>query len=107
MVGVPLTMDPGLSAASPDDAARDRESADAATVELNQPSGVDSLPRSHENQTDADLLVVFNDGATTCPVLIEARMETGWTNLRLPAGPSSQSTSRRACPPRYLRSGPR
>ncbi len=35
------------------------------------------------NQEDADLLVAFDEGATTHLVLLEAKVETGWTNSQL------------------------
>ena len=35
------------------------------------------------NQMDVDLLVAFDEGATTHLVLIEAKMETGWTNRQM------------------------
>ena len=35
------------------------------------------------NQEDVDLLVAFEDSATTHLVLIEAKVETGWTNKQL------------------------
>ena len=35
------------------------------------------------NQMDIDLLVAFDEGATTHLVLIEAKMETGWTNRQM------------------------
>ena len=35
------------------------------------------------NQEDADLLVAFEGGATTHVVLIEAKVEAGWTNRQL------------------------
>ena len=35
------------------------------------------------NQMDVDLLVAFDEGATPHLVLIEAKMETGWTNLQM------------------------
>ena len=37
----------------------------------------------NENQMDVDLLVAFDEGATTHLVLVEAKMETGWTNKQL------------------------
>ena len=43
--------------------------------------------RNHElfqaNQEDTDLLVAFDDGAATHLVLLEAKLETGWTNAQL------------------------
>ena len=35
------------------------------------------------NQMDVDLLVAFDEGATTHLVLLEAKMETGWTNRQM------------------------
>ena len=35
------------------------------------------------NQMDIDLLVAFDEGATTHLVLIEAKMETGWRNRQM------------------------
>ena len=35
------------------------------------------------NQMDVDLLVAFDEGATTRLVLLEAKMETGWTNRQM------------------------
>ena len=37
----------------------------------------------NENQMDVDLLVAFEKGATTHLVLLEAKMETGWTNKQM------------------------
>ena len=37
----------------------------------------------NENQMDIDLLVAFDEGATTHLVLLEAKMETGWTNKQM------------------------
>lgn len=37
----------------------------------------------NENQMDVDLLVAFDEGATTHLVLLEAKMETGWTNEQM------------------------
>ena len=37
----------------------------------------------NENQMDVDLLVAFDEGATTHLVLLEAKMETGWTNRQM------------------------
>ncbi|MYD65331.1 MAG: hypothetical protein F4X26_05020 [Chloroflexi bacterium] len=54
------------------------------------PNPPDSIPKSdvigsspqdfNQNQMDVDLLVAFDEGSTTRLVLIEAKMETGWTN---------------------------
>ena len=35
------------------------------------------------NQMDVDLLVAFDEGATTHLVLLEAKMETGWANRQM------------------------
>ena len=35
------------------------------------------------NQMDVDLLVAFDEGTTTHLVLLEAKMETGWTNRQM------------------------
>ena len=35
------------------------------------------------NQMDVDLLVAFDEGATTHLALLEAKMETGWTNRQM------------------------
>ena len=37
----------------------------------------------NENQMDIDLLVAFDEGATTRLLLLEAKMETGWTNRQM------------------------
>ena len=43
----------------------------------------DGQKNINENQMDVDLLVAFDEGATTHLVLVEAKMETGWTNQQL------------------------
>ena len=37
----------------------------------------------NENQMDIDLLVAFDEGVTTRLLLLEAKMETGWTNRQM------------------------
>ncbi len=43
----------------------------------------DGQKNINENQMDVDQLVAFDEGATTHLVLLEAKMETGWTNKQL------------------------
>ena len=47
------------------------------------PSPIPSDDLFKANQEDVDLLVAFDDTATTHLVLVEAKMETGWTNSQL------------------------
>ena len=50
------------------------------------PSPPSPIPNSdlfRANQEDVDLLVAFDEEATTHLVLLEAKMETGWTNRQL------------------------
>ena len=53
----------------------------AATPSLPSPIPNDDLFKA--NQEDVDLLVAFDSSATTHLVLVEAKMETGWTNSQL------------------------
>ena len=47
------------------------------------PSPIPSDDLFKANQEDVDLLVAFDGAATTHLVLVEAKMETGWTNSQL------------------------
>ena len=47
------------------------------------PSSIPNDDLFKANQEDVDLLVAFDDAATTHLVLLEAKMETGWTNSQL------------------------
>ena len=47
------------------------------------PSPIPNSDLFRANQEDADLLVAFDQDATTHVVLLEAKMETGWTNKQL------------------------
>ncbi len=53
----------------------------AATPSPPSPIPNDDLFKA--NQEDVDLLVAFDDTATTHLVLVEAKMETGWRNSQL------------------------
>ena len=47
------------------------------------PSPIPNIDLFRANQEDVDLLVAFDGPSTTHVVLVEAKMETGWTNSQL------------------------